>query len=100
MFYRGRLVLGLVLSAAGIILARANDLLLGRDASYLTASYFIGVVLGLAGLVVVASSMKKSYKTMVQCPECFALNPVGSVRCTRCRRDLPVQDRGGIVQKA
>jgi len=72
----------------GIVMARANDLLLGRSSPYLSVSYLLGVFVALLGLVVVAWSLKKGHRTMRHCSGCLALNPTDAKVCTRCRRPL------------
>jgi len=88
LFDRKRLVVGLFASALGVALVRANGVLLGEGSPHLTATYLLGVFLGLAGLAVVASSMKRSSQSMVQCPHCMALNPGDAKNCSRCRRAI------------
>lgn len=80
--------MGLALAAVGVVVARGNELLLGQDSPYLFAAYAIGVAIGLAGLVIVGSSLGKTYQKVVQCPECLTINPAEAERCERCSTPL------------
>ena len=85
---RRRLLIGLALAAVGVIIARGNQWLLGTDSPYLFVAYAIGVAIGLAGLVVVGSSLGKTYEKVVQCPKCLTLNPADAERCVKCLQPI------------
>lgn len=72
----------------GVILARGNEFLFGQGSAYAIVMYIIGVGLGLGGLVVVGSSLSKTYEQMVQCPECFTLNSLDAKKCVKCSKPL------------
>lgn len=90
---RRRLLIGLVVAAVGVVVARGNEFLLGQDSPHLFVAYAIGVAIGLAGLVIVGSSLGKTYEKVVQCPECFTLNPADAERCGRCSKPLTPTDK-------
>lgn len=85
---RKRLLLGLALAAVGVVIARGNQWLLGDGSPHLLVAYVVGVGIALAGLVVVGSSLGKSYEQVVQCPECLALNPADAEQCAKCLQPI------------
>ena len=89
------MVVGLALCVVGIALARLNEVILGPGSPYLAVLYIVGVILGLVGLVVVASSLTRTTERVVQCPHCFTLNPADAERCKKCRRELKSPEDDG-----
>jgi ribosomal protein L40E len=90
---RRRLLWGLAVCAAGVILARGNQFLLDADSPLMTVTYLVGVFIGLVGLVIVGSSMARHYVTVVQCPHCFTENPADAEVCAKCHTCLKPTDQ-------
>ncbi len=83
---RKRLLIGLAVALVGVVVARGNQWLLGIDSPYLFVAYALGVAIGLGGLVIIGSSLGKTYVKVEQCPECLTLNPSALVSAADLKR--------------
>ena len=83
---RKRLLVGIAIAAVGVVMARANQLVLGPDSPYALIAYILGVFIGLGGLAVVGSSLTRNQVRVIHCPECFAENPAAAELCLVCSK--------------
>ncbi len=60
-----------------------------RQTSAFIPLYAIGIIIAIAGLLLITKGIDKKQERFRYCPHCMSLNPVDAVTCRKCKAHLP-----------
>ena len=81
---------GIVLAAAGVVLARI-DALISIEPLPLLIAKAVGIAAALAGIAVYAGGMPRELKKARGCPYCFTKNDAAAAVCRKCKKPFPTK---------
>ena len=81
-------LIGAAIAFLGVGVVRADAHFFRQTAAFIPL-YALGIILAIAGLVLITKGIDKKRESFRYCPHCMALNPADASVCRKCRKTLP-----------
>ena len=81
-------IIGAIIAFLGVGIVRLDARFLKQTAAFIPL-YALGIIVAIAGLVLITKGIDKKQESFRYCPHCMSLNPADAATCRKCKKPLP-----------